>query len=291
MKIVHSFWSKPALAQNLTVEKVKGGFRSNKHHYMSWALSCLRFREHYSEVELVTDLRGKKLLIDTLKLPYSNVSTDLERLNKYPHELWALGKLYAYARQNQPFLHVDGDVYIWDKFDDLLESADLIGQHLDKDEGAYHHGMKQLKSNNISIPSEMDADFSIQRKFHATNAGILGGNNIDFFKEFTDRAFWFVNQNLDKINQTLIGSSYALIYEQYLFSVLARKNNLPVKHYIDESNQIDSIHHFMRKYGEKKYVHLFSKTKYTFESCHELELNLLNEFPEYHSRILKHFAS
>ncbi|MEO1487503.1 MAG: DUF6734 family protein [Bacteroidota bacterium] len=183
MKIVHSFWSKPALEQNSSVEKANGGFRSNKHHYMSWALSCLQFKKYYEEVELVTDLAGKKLLIDTLNLPYSSVRTDFENLSHYPKQLWAIGKLYTYSLQDKPFLHVDGDVYIWEKLDNTLDNAELIGQHMDNNEGPYHYSMEQLKKHDISIPKVMEDDFSIQKKFYATNAGILGGNNVDFFKK------------------------------------------------------------------------------------------------------------
>ena len=43
---------------------------------------------------------------------------------------------------------------------------------------------------------------------------------------------------------------------------------------------------FMNKYGDKKYIHIFSKTKYCLEYCRELEHQLLLEYPEYHQRIL-----
>lgn len=74
---------------------------------MSWALSCLKFKEIYNEIELVTDINGKHLLYDILELPYTNVVTKLDDLNDYNHNLWALGKLYAYKLQQEPFIHVE----------------------------------------------------------------------------------------------------------------------------------------------------------------------------------------
>lgn len=290
MKIVHSFWSKPALASNHRVGRSHGGWRHNKYQLMSWALSCLSFKKQYDKVELVTDAAGQKLLIDQLNLPYTHVRLDLEQLKNYPKELWAIGKLYAYALQEDPFLHVDGDVYIWERFNKTLEEAQLIGQHVDMDEGHYNFGIQQLVQYNITIPYEMKRDFAVHKKFMATNAGILGGTHLDFFKEYVDRAFWFIDQNLAKVDSDMIGSSYALIYEQYLFSVMARQQGLIVEHYIDdESEELVGLSNFEKRYGSKKYVHLLAKTKFTFESCRELELNLLLDFPEYHERIIKIF--
>ncbi len=80
---------------------------------MSWTLSCLNLRKFYENVELVTDEVGYRYLIEKLKLPYSSVRVELDCINTYPSSLWAIGKLYTYGIQNEPFIHVDGDVYIW----------------------------------------------------------------------------------------------------------------------------------------------------------------------------------
>lgn len=288
MKIVHSLWSKPALKRKKGTEKTSGGWRHEKYYYMSWALSCLCFKEQYGNIELVTDIRGKKLLIDTLKLPYTSVRVELDVLNHYPSELWAVGKLFAYFLQNEPFIHVDGDVYIWEKFKPDLESAPLIGQHLERVEGHYNFGMKQLHKLGVSLPPEFEEDFQIQKKFNATNAGILGGNKVDFFKEYVERAFWFIDKNLHKIDSSIIGANYALIYEQYLFSVLARAKKIEVHHYIGGNGEdIGQVTNFMRKYGENKFVHLLGDSKSVFDNCRELEMQLRCEYPEYHETIME----
>ncbi|MCF8716355.1 hypothetical protein JM658_16110 [Joostella atrarenae] len=289
MKIIHSFWSKPSSEVNFLTEKFNGGWKHHKYFCMSWALSCLTFQKQYGEIELITDIAGKKILIDKLNLPYSNVRLDLEDLKNYPKELWAIGKIYSYMLQEEPFIHVDNDIYIWGKLGSEYENAELVGQNLDLYEGHYHFAMNHLKELDFSFPHELVEDFKIQKKFKATNAGIIGGNNLDFFREFGDRSFWFIKKNLDKMNKTLIGSSYALIYEQYFFSVLARLYKTPIKHYIsyEKDNNI-ALNNFMRKYDEKKYVHLYGTTKSTFEACRELELNLLVDFPTYHERIIKY---
>jgi uncharacterized protein DUF6734 len=287
MKIVHSFWSKPALKRDKGNEKINGGWRHEKYNYMSWALSCLSFKKQYKNIELVTDAKGKKLLVDTLKLPYTSVRVELDVLNHYPSELWAAGKLFAYSLQNEPFIHVDGDVYVWQKFKKELESAPLIGQHLERVEGHYNYGINQIRKHGFSLLPEFEKDFQKQKKFNATNAGILGGNNVDFFKEYVERAFWFINKNLHKMDATIIGANYALIYEQYLFSVLARIKKIKVHHYIEDNGEdIGQVTNFKRKYGENKFVHLLGESKTVFANCRELEMQLRCEYPEYHENIM-----
>jgi hypothetical protein len=257
---------------------------------MSWALSCLTFKELYQEIELVTDEKGKQILIDTLQLPYTSVRVELDTLNKYPKQLWAIGKLYAYQLQDQPFIHVDGDVYSWNKFGNNIETADLVGQHLDVEEGHYHFSMQHLSAMDFHILEELKSDFTLRRRFDATNAGMIGGNAVDFFKEYVDRSFYFINKNLDKVNQKTIGSSYAMIYEQYLFSVLARNKGMHVQHFINEKEEgILHLSDFMNRFCAKKYVHLLSTAKMTLECCRELELQLQCDYPEYHERICSLF--
>ncbi len=72
MKIVHSYWSKPNLIQKKASQNL-GGWTHRAFNYMSWALSCLKFKEFYPNIELVTDQKGKELLIDRLGLPYTSV--------------------------------------------------------------------------------------------------------------------------------------------------------------------------------------------------------------------------
>ena len=285
MKIVHSFWSKP-FANQLGEEKHYGGWRQLKYHYISWVLSCLTFKDQYDHVELVTDEAGKKLLIDQLQLPYTSVKVTLDRLNNYPESLWAIGKLHAYSLQNEPFVHVDGDVFIWQRFEPYLEKAELIGQHVDRIEGHYEFGVQQLQEFGIDLPPECDADFKKQKAFNATNAGILGGNNTDFFKEYAERSFWFIDKHLNKMTPSLIGTNYALLYEQYLFSVLARSRGILVRHYLEaKDGSIMELANFMRKYGDKRFVHLLGDSKGRFETCREMELQLLTEYPEYYEKV------
>ncbi|MEM1337013.1 MAG: DUF6734 family protein [Bacteroidota bacterium] len=288
MKIVHSYWSKPGkISRTGFTEKTSGGWRHKKYELMSWALSCLTFKRFYPNIELVTDIDGKKLLIDQLRLPYTSIRIVLDQLNKYPQQLWAVGKLFAYSLQDEPFIHVDNDIYIWKRFKPKIEKAALVAQHVDHDETHYNFAMDHLKEHNIQIPLVLTRDLAIHKRFNSSNAGIIGGNDIIFFKEYVEKAFHFIDTQLEKISKTVVGSLYAIIYEQYLYSALARKNNIKIHHLFrrEEIKSLDLVN-FMNKYGNTKYVHLYSFSKFSLEYCRNLEHQLLLEYPEYHNRII-----
>jgi hypothetical protein len=290
MKIIHSFWSKPALSKEGNLEKFHGGWRHPKYHLMSWALSCLSFKKYYGEIELFTDTAGKHLLINQLQLPYTKVRVVLDELNDYPEYLWAIGKLRTYALQEEPFLHVDGDAFIWEKLNPEIENAEVVGHHLDVGENAnnYRKAMNHLNALNITLPEYLSQHYTNENDLSVSSAGIIGGSNVDFFKYYSNEAFDLIDKNLSVNSETLMGDLYALVYEQYLFSVLAGLKEIPITHVFNKKiiSNLDMAD-LMNKYGKVKYVHIFSRTKSLLETCHRLEHMLLLEFSDYHSKIKK----
>ena len=115
MKIIQSFWSGNKNDLNFNY-----GWLSSKCNYLSWILSSNQLSKYYDEVELFTDKIGYSILIENLKLPYTKVHVILEELNEYDGKLWALAKIKAYGVMSVPFLHVDGDVYIFEEFDKVV---------------------------------------------------------------------------------------------------------------------------------------------------------------------------
>ena len=289
MKIVHSFWSKPLLKNDTgdIYSKVNGGWRAQQYYYYSWALSCLKFREFYDKVELVTDEYGYDLLIKKLNLPYTSVKVELDKLNHYPDVLWAIGKLYAYSIQDEPFIHADGDVFIWKPFEKRMEEADLIAQHEEVNEQHYTYAYDLLTNQNFNLPEVLKNDYlSSQKTINASNAGIIGGKNYQFFKEYVREAFNFIASNLDKSTKNIIGSSYAILYEQYLYNCIARKQNQKIEYLFSqkEINEI-TLSRFINKYSEKPYVHVLSQQKRVIEYCKDLEELMKYEYPAYYENI------
>ncbi|MFA0964339.1 DUF6734 family protein [Roseivirga sp. BDSF3-8] len=220
MKIVQSFWSKPFFRPDGT--RLHGGWPHRRYNYISWALSCLLLSEHYEKLEIVTDEMGKEILIDKLGLPYRSVRVVLDELNEYHPDLWALGKLYAYSIQSEPFLHVDSDIFIWKPFDARLTNAPLIAQNRESYTSHYTFQYSEVYKYFEVIPAYLQGLNEQFEFIPAINAGILGGNDLEFFKTYTSEAFNFVNANSQTIPKLTDIGGFNSVYEQSLFRFLSQ---------------------------------------------------------------------
>src|SRR5215831_11437259 len=113
MKVVWSFWSKPFLKQ-------QSFWKSGYHHLLSWVLSTQVARRHFPSTALYTDDAGKEILVGEIGLEFEQVSTCLNELTDHDPEFWCLGKILAYSRQEEPFVHLDNDVFLWNPLPDSL---------------------------------------------------------------------------------------------------------------------------------------------------------------------------
>ena len=219
-----------------------GGWLNMRFHLISWALSCLQLKKFYSDVELITDEFGKFLLIDQLGLPYTKVSVKLNQLDYYNHNLWSLGKIYAYSMQDSPFLHVDSDVYIYERFSTQLESSSLIAQNLEKDFSFYYDLVSTLIEKKFYVPDFILRARTLGFGSSAYNAGIIGGQNIEFFKAFCKQAFEFVDRNCDKLVDIEFGL-FNTIFEQQLFYCMSKDFEINVSCYssVFTNDEMDDV--------------------------------------------------
>ena len=289
IRIIQSLWTRP-LYKNRHInlaDRPKGGWLDSRYNWFSCALSCLKFLEFYNEVELYTDSLGKYLLIDILKLPYTKVHVELDSLEDYPIDLWALGKIYTYSLQDSPFIHVDNDVFIWERFPAEIESAPLIAQNLDLDMKFYKKIINEIK--NILIFDEFLLQLFQADIFYSLNAGILGGNNFLFFKNYSHYVFDFIHQNLEKFSAITV-SKLNVIIEQFFIYSLAQKYNVPISYLFGSLPSYDSISKFHGVPCRSKYIHLIG-TNRKKNPINELqvETTLRYEYPIYYEQLVNTF--
>jgi hypothetical protein len=292
IKIVQTFWSKPTEAINgggNHLPRNYSGWPDRKYNYFSWALSALQFRKFYNEVELVTDKAGCELLINKLHLPYTEVKVVLDDLNDYNAALFAIGKIFAYSIQERPFIHADGDVYIWKKFDDHFEHSALLCQR--KEEGLLYHRIYynifiQIARHFDYYPPVLIESMNKNNGIKAINAGIIGGTNLDFINSFARDAFDFVNKNRDNLDKIDL-KGFNQVFEQFLFYALAEKTGEPINYL--HPNAHDLVNDYADYTGvpdKTKYIHTpgaFKQLKYIADS---LEYRLHKDHPDYYSRIM-----
>lgn len=266
MRIIQSFWG--GSNKNVTYAY---GWADYRYHWLGWMLSCFQLRKYYDQVELYTDEFGYDVLIKKLQLPYTKVHVVLEDLNNLPNDLWAMAKIKTYSLQDEPFLHVDGDVFIFEPFPlDLLKS-DLIAQNKEFATEYYQTRWSAIYSTLTYMPNIMSNFHNGIDKF-AYNMGIIGGNDISFFKEYCNISHEFVHNNAavwDKINLL----NFNIFFEQVLFNacvnVSKKKVNILIKEDIGDNEyfgfgEFDDVPH------KRTFLHLLGVYKQSNFVCSKM---------------------
>lgn len=97
LRFYHSLWTAP-----MTRKKVRITM-------LCFASSFLLAKRLGAQVVLHTDQLGREMLKD---IPYDEVYQDLNILSPKTKRFWAIGKLYATAREPLGAIHIDGDVFL-----------------------------------------------------------------------------------------------------------------------------------------------------------------------------------
>jgi hypothetical protein len=285
MKIIQSFWSLPASAKQTREGKSKGGWLSARYQYMGMALSCLLLQRYYGRVTLYTDAQGYELLIKQLGLPYDEVQVCLDELNTYSEGLWALPKIYAYHLQREPFMHIDSDVFIWGPFADEIHASPLVAQSPEIDFAMYRSTLQQIADKWSAIPALLQ-QAPPDEIIHSINAGVFGGNDIEFIRQYTQAAFAAIDENTQAIAQDHLASNLNIVLEQYLFYKMSELQRKPIAYVVPTLSKGFSEVIGFNKVPLTKYVHLVGATKRHLHSCQQVEYRLAYEFPRFYKKLV-----
>jgi len=187
MRAVWSFWSEP-------FERFYWRqWGSAENHLLAWVISVNAASRHYADTMLVTDARGKALLVDELGLRFAQVSTALDRLDGYDPGLWMTGKLVAYSLQTKPFVHLDSDVFLWRRLPPSLERAPVLAQHPERyADGKAVYSPEALDASFTAAGGVLPEEWMWARSqgpvVRAENCGILGGQRADFLRHYAQSA-------------------------------------------------------------------------------------------------------
>lgn len=267
------------------------GWAAPAYHLMSWALSCLQLKKLYGNVAMYCNSEAVSLLKNQLGLPYDNYYTSHDDLN-IPHEkLWALPKVFTYSLQKETFLHLDGDVFLFGRLPEELLNSSLISQNVEEATDYYLKTQNELISNFNYFPNCVKNDFESNMPIEAVNAGILGGSNISFIKEYCEEAFKYINKNISCLSSVNV-DLFNVFFEQHLFYSLAKEKRLPVEVLIKETikdNQYLYLGNFHEVPCKRNYLHLLGQYKRDEQTCRLMAAKLRELYPEYYFRILSLF--
>lgn len=287
MRIVQSFWS-----CNRNLLDSRFGWVSPQYHLMAWALSSLKLKEHYDDLHLYTDTNGYRVLIECLNLPYKTVEICYDDIS-YNKNLWGATKIMTYGAHNKPFIHVDGDVFIWDKFSEEIENAQLIAQNIEIGTKYSSIMISELRENLGYIPSVLDEEIR-KESISSYNAGILGGSDIGFFKRYSEEALNMVKSNQLITTDDRLLLNFNILFEQILFAVLSVNENKKVTCYFNEPLEdkgytTPMFSDFSRIALGQKYFHLIGGSKRNKSICELMSNILLKDYPEYYIKIINLF--
>lgn len=248
MKVVYSYWD--TTGNGL---KKPGNWFNSRFMLSSMVLSVLYSHKHYGRVEMVTDSHSK-LWIEQLRLPFESIKTDLDELDNYDKSSWALGKIKAYSIQEEPFMHVDLDVILFEAFSTKLVSNDLYVQniepfHIDAYNKTYLPYIELLAKSGKNLP------IGFEDRKQALNLGIYGCNNLEFNKIFCDSVFEFINNNEQHLKTSVPLDKLCVVWEQYFCAVIADRMGLTIGTIIDPNYKLATEtgyrHLLIDKYNEK----------------------------------------
>ena len=262
---------------------------------MSWALSCLSLKEHYDEVVLYTDSEGSRVLIDNLQLPYSRVVVAYDNLRCQPLH-WAFSKIKTYSMQDEPFLHIDGDIYLPNPLPDKIMKSALVAQNREYGTVYYKSMMDSLLNcPEVRIPAYLEKGLR-EKSVSSFNMGIFGGHDLEFIWRYCNEAFRFFDENRLYDPASPVSSiNCNVIFEQVFFALLADMGKRDVACVLGRVMQDEGYTNKefcdLNHYEKKSFFHLLGGHKQNDSVCDMLEKTMIRKYPDAYRRIISLFPT
>lgn len=260
---------------------------------MSWALSCMSLREHYSDVALYADSEAAHMLVDTLRLPYSEVVVCYDGFDCLTCH-WALVKVRTYSLQTEPFLHIDGDIYLPHPIPGETLDGRLIVQN--KEWCSKYYG--DMIERFLSVPglklSERFRSVLTGNDIPSCNLGFCGGSDLKFFGRFCGEVFKFFRDNDfngERFRYDDISAN--VVYEQIFFSIMARDAGIPIgtvyPKTVRDNGYMEQEFCDLAHYDSRQFIHVLDGHKRTRRVCNMVERTLFRKYPDVWRRVMDVF--
>ena len=277
-RAVWSFWSVPY--RNQSGRRWANDFC----HALSWILSFRLASQHFPTTALVTDAWGYELLVERLRLPFDEVTVSLDEIAEQHPAWWALGKLYAYREQKEPFLHIDNDVFLWPGFPADGLSGDVVAQnpeHAPVSDVTYYKPAAvaaALRSTGGFLPSEL-REYIDGSGDVALCTGVVGGVAVPLIRHYADLGIRLVESAENRAAWQRLGplEDFNLIVEQYLLGAMCWGATEVDVQCVFESQQDTFSEECARG---QRYTHLISSAKSNPRYMRWLTERVRRDFPD-----------
>jgi hypothetical protein len=293
VRAVWSFWSKPFLAHH------HRAWASDRHHLLAWILSTQTASRYYRPAVLHTDDDGARMLVDRLGLEFDEVHTTLNALDHHDGEWWALGKLYAYRAEREPFVHLDNDVFLWKRLPSAVESAGVLAQNPEYFVAGQSYYQPEVFDGALEglagtwLPIEWRWSRGRGSDLRAECCGIFGGQRTDFIRYYASQAIRIVEHPANRRALQPIDNKigHNILFEQFfLGACIEYHTRQPSSPYRDIT-----IEHVFASIddafdpviaGGLGYTHLIADAKQNPELADRLERRVARDYPANYERVL-----
>lgn len=287
MNLIQSYFN-----NNITKADINysGGYLSAEINWLSMAYSCLLLKRNNPDKRLI--FYGNETIVhlfkDLFKLPYDEYRI-IECTGEYAKWFYCWPKIVTYQEQNTPFIHIDTDVFMWKPMPHRLLQAPLVAQHLERDSNFYMDVYRQIGIDRVQLPGYLEA-CNDGKYINSYNAGLLGGNDITFFKRYLKEILDFVNSNRNCFLQSDRRFLYNVVFEQWLFYGLTKEENKVVDtFYKDAITDFDmekaKVSQQILSLEELEYLHVM-EYKDNIRCNRFIAYKMQSEFPDEYDRIL-----
>ncbi len=242
------------------------GFLNTNDLAMFLSLSVNYSKKQFKTVKLMTNKYGKSILVNKYKIPFTEVSTELEGL-KFTHELWAYPKIVSCIKQTESFINIDLDVILWEKLPAEIKSANMAFQNkeLFSIETGYKPLIKEINSSTVAYFLKK------QNVNYAFNCGIIACTNLSLIKKWKEVIDEFILNN-----PSFHKSQFNYVFEQYFIACILKNENIEPKFLLNNKDSISK--------PKFKMTHLWGETKKS-PDIEKIKDRLKKEYHKIFSRI------
>ena len=214
---------------------------------------------------------------------------------------WTLGKLRAYAAQSEPFVHIDSDVFLWERLPDRLSGAAVLAQNPERftvGSGAYRPDLLELafREADLGLPVEWSW-YAAHGGDTAACCGVFGGSDLGFIAHYADAAAGMAlradRARLDLARLGTVGIN--ILVEQYFLSACSAyhalgaerpRAGLAVEYLFPSAGEA----YAPEQGGEARFTHLIAAAKRDPVALKRLDRRVQRHHPVQYMRLCRYLA-
>jgi hypothetical protein len=168
-----------------------GGAAMIKPMVQIMSLSASTIAKHYDKFVLITDDAGKRLA-EACEMPYSEILSVGESFDSDPC-FWVHSKIHAYATVDEPFIHFDTDMFLWDSLPQEFMDSPILGFHTESfGWPKYEEYRENLVAAGMNLPDYHETYWT---NHSPINMAMMGGHDVSAIASYAKEILALVDQH------------------------------------------------------------------------------------------------